>query len=94
MAEQIYYRQADGALVARTASGTDPIKPEPPHGAVLIEKAEYDKALQRIERDRETHRNTVRAEESAQLHEDYEALLAAGVAEATARRLTGFPARA
>lgn len=94
MAEhQIHFRRADGGLGMRTVAG-ETEKPALPEGAVPLTKAAYTKALAEMERGREEHRVSVRAQDGAQVRADYEALIALKMPEATARRLSGYAGEA
>lgn len=56
----------------------------------LVTETEYDAYVAGLAAEREEHLAEVRAQEEAQAREDYEALRAAGVPEATARRMSGY----
>lgn len=64
--------------------------PDPPAGAVVIDKAEYDTIHSEIKAAVAEKREAVEAEDTERTRGDYEALLGAGLPEATARRLSGF----
>lgn len=91
MAEvSLYYRIADGALVARAAAGGDVTEPELPEGATRLSEGEYQTALADVRAQRQEHAADVAAAEQQSQQADYEALRALNVPEATARRLSGY----
>lgn len=89
MATTIYYRMANGAVSERVVEGVEgPIAPPP--GATEITAEEYQQGLAEWEAAREARRAEVQAAEAAEAKQAYEDLIAAGIPEATARRLSGY----
>jgi hypothetical protein len=62
----------------------------PPEGATVITAEDYATRLADIQADNQAAVDQALAEEAQQRQEDYEALLALNVPEATARRLSGY----
>lgn len=86
MEQTYYYQYPDGSIVSVVASGTEPT---PPEGATVLTKADYDTAVTQHEQARQQRDNDTKAAEAANARSDYDALIAAGIPEATARRLSG-----
>jgi hypothetical protein len=86
--EQAYfYRYADGSLVRIDATNT---VPQPPEGAVEITQAEYEAGIAAIEQQRQQDLEATQAAELAAAQDAYNALIAAGIPEATARHLSRY----
>jgi hypothetical protein len=85
--QSFYYLYPDGSVGARTVIGVDEVTH--PDGVVLLSREEYDTRLAAIEAQREADAAEIRQREETERRTDYEALLAAGIPEATARRLSG-----
>lgn len=83
----IYYRLADGALGSRSVSDGEITLPE---GAVVLTAEEYQAALDAAEAERAARAETIRAAEREEARTAYEALVANGIADAVARRLSGY----
>ncbi|WP_309317385.1 hypothetical protein [Streptomyces salinarius] len=86
----LYYRTADGALATQTVSGETAEAPALPEGATELTEAEYAAEFAAIEEARQEHAADLVAADEANQSADYEALRAAGIPEATTRRLTGY----
>lgn len=84
----IYYQYEDGSVAHRVTTGG--AKPATPEGATEISEEEYRAALAAIEDANRERAEERRAEEQARAKADYEALLAAGIPEETARRMSGY----
>lgn len=83
----LFYRAAHGGVGRIDYS--DNTNPRLPEGAVEIYEDEYLEGLEAWQQERDGHVETLRAGERAQAADDLAALLAVGVPEPTARRLTG-----
>jgi len=84
----LHFRHAGGS-VSRLTTSQPPDDVVVPDGAVLITAKAYVKARAEIATGNEAYVGELIAVEKKQQVEDYEALAALGVPEATARRLTG-----
>lgn len=84
----LYFRLPDGSYSMVTVTGDGGY--EPPDGAVQITQAEYEAAVAQIEADNAAAVERAREAERAQARAAYEALLAAGLPEETARYLSGY----
>lgn len=62
----------------------------PPEGAVEIGREEYEQRLADLKGAHAAYLEELLGADERRTREDYEALLAAGVAEATARRVSGY----
>ena len=91
MDRTIYYRFADGSVAEKvvTVPAEDTVV-TPPEGATEITKEQYDTELAAIEAANAAALAETQAADRARQREDYEALLAAGIPEATARRMSGY----
>lgn len=89
MAETYFYRHDNGAFSSRTVDGVEDAI-EPPAGATEISRDEYDAGVAGLEAANAQLAADVMAAEQALAREDYEALIAAGIPEATARRMSGY----
>lgn len=87
MEETFYYKYPDESVGVRTVVGVEEVTHPP--GVTLITAEDYQTRLAEIEAQRQADEAATRASEQSQRAEDYEALLAAGIPEATARRLSG-----
>ncbi|MFF0092672.1 hypothetical protein ACFYSF_22300 [Streptomyces canus] len=88
MAEQtFYYEYPDGSLTERATTAADPVHPE---GATLLTEADYATKLAAAEAAREQQQADIRAEETAQKKAAYEALLAVGIPEDSARQISNY----
>ncbi|MFD9903939.1 hypothetical protein [Streptomyces sp. NPDC059063] len=88
----VYYRGADGVLAERTASGAGAEAPTVPGGAKRLSAKAYRAALEDVRAARQEHAAALQAGDEERLRGDFEALRAAGIPEATARRLSGYTA--
>jgi hypothetical protein len=86
----LHYRTADGALVSRTVSGDQAEAPDLPEGATALTEEEYTAALAQVEADRQAAAEQRQEEAEAAQLADYQALRAAGIPEASARRMSGY----
>jgi hypothetical protein len=86
----LYYRTADGVLTSRVVTGETVEEPALPEGATELTAEQYETALAAVNEARQEHAEELVATDQANAHADYEALLASGIPEATARRLTGY----
>ncbi|WP_327421697.1 hypothetical protein OG763_14230 [Streptomyces sp. NBC_01230] len=77
----------DGALARIEAIGDEVKVPE---GGQLLTEEEYEQRLQQWQEANDAHVAELKAADQARQTEDYEALLAAGLPEATAARLAGY----
>jgi len=87
--ETIYLRYESGKLAVRSGS---PERPDVPADAVEITQAEYDTELAAMQGRRDERLAGIRAAEQQAAQDDYDALVEAGVSEATARRVSGLGA--
>lgn len=85
----IYYQFGDGSVAERVVTGGTGT-PTPPDGAVEITEAEYQAALATIVDENQQGRDDLEEEEQARAKGDYDALIALGMPEETARRLSGY----
>lgn len=91
MERTVYYRYPDGSVEVVTVTvGGDDESPAPPEGAVEIDRQTYEAELAAIEAAREERRRRQADQEQVQQLADYQALTAAGIPEATARRMSGY----
>ncbi|MEU1852936.1 hypothetical protein ABZ499_27635 [Streptomyces sp. NPDC019990] len=86
----LYYRTAAGVLASRTVTGDQAELPALPEGATPLTEAEYADALADVEAQRHAYVEQLAQEAEANQKADYQALRAAGIPEATARRLSGY----
>jgi hypothetical protein len=84
----IYYRTATGSLVM--AETSDGVEPQLPEGAEVVTAETYQAEMDAAEAARETVREQTRLENEQQAHNAYDDLIAAGIPDATARRLSGY----
>lgn len=85
----LYYRLPSGAFAQRTVDG-DELTVALPDGAVEVTAAEYETGVAAI---REANAAATAEQQAAARQAqqaDYDALLAAGIPETTARRLSGY----
>lgn len=82
----LYYR-ADHGGVGRIET-SDNVTPRLPAGAVEITAEEYEAGSEEMRAAHDAYVEGLRAGERAQAADDLRALLAAGIPESTARRLT------
>lgn len=87
VATVVYYKLPDGSF-GRQTSSTGPV--ELPDGAVIITEAEYLELLAAFEAERARRAAETAAAELAQAKADYDVLIALGVPDATARRMSGY----
>ncbi|MGW5925221.1 hypothetical protein ACWF2L_03105 [Streptomyces anulatus] len=87
-----YYRFPDGSFTATEFSGFEEGEAPVPDGAVEITAQEYESGVAALEAAREQWAADQRAAETAAACEDYDALIAAGIPEATARRMSSCAA--
>jgi hypothetical protein len=85
-----YYRTPGGAIgeIRESHPGSTPL----PEGAVELTEQEWQQEMADWQAAKDAHVADLRAADAARQQEDYEALRAAGLPEATARRLSGFQA--
>jgi hypothetical protein len=86
----LYYRTAGGLLTSRVISGEDVETPRVPEGATVLTEAEYAEALAAVQAERAAYAQQLTETDQANQEADYSALIAAGVPDSTARRLTGY----
>ncbi|GAA2685500.1 hypothetical protein [Nonomuraea recticatena] len=63
---------------------------QPPEGAVEISREEYEQRLAVLKSEHAAYVDGLRAEDERRTREDFDALRAAGIPEATARRMSGY----
>lgn len=85
-----YYRTPAGVIgeIQESHAGSTPL----PEDAEEITEQEWQQEMADWQADKDAHIADLRAADAARQQEDYEALRAAGLPEATARRLSGFQA--
>ncbi len=88
MTETFYYLYPDGSFAKRTVTGVDHVRH--PDGVVLLTEQEYAQKLVEFEAQQAADEAAAREAELAQRRADYEALLALGMPEETASRLSGY----
>lgn len=92
MAEEYvrYFRSPAGSIgeITESHQGITPL----PEGAVELTEQEWQQEMADWQAAKDAHVADLRAADAARQQEDYEALRAAGLPEATARRLSGFQA--
>lgn len=83
-----YYRTEAGGIgmVEESHPGSTRL----PAGAVELDKAAYDAATAEWQDAKRQHVDELRAADRARLTDDYDALVAAGIPDVTARRLSGL----
>ncbi|MET7809727.1 hypothetical protein ABZT26_02570 [Streptomyces sp. NPDC005395] len=84
----IYYRTATGSLVMADVS--DGVEPHLPEGAEVLTADEYQAEVDAAEAVREAKREQTRQENAQAARSAYDALIAAGIPDETARRLSGY----
>ncbi|PSK57990.1 hypothetical protein B0E38_01835 [Streptomyces sp. 111WW2] len=78
----------DGSASLMTSTtGEEPPLPKPGR---FVDQTEYEERRDAIRAEREEYVAELQAEDERRTREDYEALIATGVPEATARRLSGY----
>lgn len=75
------------ASVMTTTTGEEPPLAKPGR---FVDREEYENRQAEIRAAREAHIADLQAEDERRTREDYEALIASGIPEATARRLSGY----
>lgn len=88
MGEIIYVQYANGTI-GKLMPG-DGIDLEIPEGATVISGSEYEAQLSALREAHEIYQQELRDAELAALKTDYDELRAAGIPDATARRLSGY----
>lgn len=81
-----YYRHGDGSYSKRVVTGEF----THPEDTVLITEGEHEAAVARITGEHAARVAEIRAVEDAELRTAYEELLALGVSETSARRMSGY----
>lgn len=87
MDETIYYLLAGGGYASVTVTGD--AEYDPPPGATVISQAAYELGVAQVEAANAAYVAGLREAEQQAAQDDYEALVAAGIPEATALRLSG-----
>ncbi|MDX2643465.1 hypothetical protein PV341_07730 [Streptomyces sp. PA03-1a] len=82
----ILYEDGSAGRVQST-TGEEPVLTKPGR---LVDEAEYNEVFEALRAANEAHLAQLQAEDEQRTREDYEALRAAGVPEATARRMSGY----
>ncbi|MDH6489669.1 hypothetical protein [Streptomyces sp. SAI-127] len=85
--QTFYYEHPDGSLTERTTTAAEPVHPE---GVTLLTEADYTTKLAAAEAALEQQHADTRAAETAAKESAYEALLAVGIPEASARQISGY----
>lgn len=85
----VYYRYDNGAYSATTYEGMEPSDVVPPEGATEITQQEYEDGVAEVEAANAAAAAELEAADRQRACDDYAALIAAGVPEATARRMSG-----
>ncbi|MBC9729246.1 hypothetical protein [Streptomyces sp. TRM68367] len=85
--QTFYYEFPDGTVQELVTTDADP---QHPADATLLTEEEYNAKRAAIEQAQAQHRADIQAQEAAESQDDYQALLAAGIPDATARRLSGY----
>lgn len=87
-APRTYWLLYENGALARIEAVGDEV--QVPEGAQLLTEAEYEERVQQWQEDNDAHVAALKAADRARQTEDYEALIALGVPDATARRLSGL----
>ncbi|MTE20264.1 hypothetical protein F0L17_14330 [Streptomyces sp. TRM43335] len=87
--EQTYYVIYDDGSVGRIVTDTG-TEPDLAKAGRFVSQAEYQAAVDALDAEREQQQAEEEAMRSAQAKADYEALVAAGVPEDTAARMSGY----
>lgn len=82
-----YYRYESGRYSMRTTTGEGPVTS--PDGATEITQQEYEAGVAALEAASQESRDEAAAAAQVLACEDYAALIAAGLPEASARRMSG-----
>lgn len=91
MEKTFYYRYDSGALEELTVTVADEDEQVPaPPGATEISREEYEQEFAALEAANEERAAEQRAQEEAAKKAAYEALIAAGIPEASAQQLSGY----
>jgi hypothetical protein len=83
-----YYRHDNGGYEVVTVTGD--AEYVPPAGAVEISQAEYEAGVAAVAAHNDAHLADLRDADRQTALADYQALIAAGIPEETARRLSGY----
>lgn len=85
-----YVIYEDGTLEVLTVVGDPDAEPVLNKPGRIASKIEYDQYLRILEEQHAIYLAEIAAREQQLLKADYDALIAAGIPEATARRITGY----
>ena len=85
-----YIIYEDGSVEAQTLPDIPDVEPVLTKAGRVSGKIEYDQYLFRLNEQNNIWMGETQAREQQLLKADYDALIAAGIPEATARRITGY----
>ena len=85
-----YVIYEDGSVEVLTVTGDPDAEPVLSKPGRIASKIEYDQYLAVLEEQHAIYLAEIAAREQQVLKADYDALIAAGIPEATARRITGY----
>lgn len=89
MGAVLHYRHDGGAVSRHEVLGED-VEIPAPEGATEITEAQYSAVLAKLKKNRQKRVDGLIQADGARALEDFEALRAAGIPDATARRLSGY----
>ncbi|MYX39055.1 MULTISPECIES: hypothetical protein [unclassified Streptomyces] len=84
------YEDGSAGLI-KTTTGEEPVLTKP---GQLVTEEEYTAKFEELRAAHEAHVAQLQAEDEQRTREDYDALIGAGVPEATARRMSGYQGEA
>lgn len=90
MERTFYYRHEGGGYSTRTVVVEDGTEVPPPAGAVEISQSEYRDGVAAVESAHAEYVAGLEEADEVRARADYEALIAAGIPEETARRMSGY----
>lgn len=88
--ETFYVVYDDGSIEQLTMTGTGPLVPVLDKPGRITSKAEYDQYKTVMDERHAIYLAELSAAEQSTMRTDYDALIAAGMPDATARRLSGY----
>lgn len=88
--ETFYVVYDDGSIELLTMTGTGTLEPVLDKPGRITSKAEYDQYKAVLDERHAIYLAELEGAEQAAMKTDYDALIASGVPEATARRLSGY----
>ncbi|GAA2945916.1 MULTISPECIES: hypothetical protein [Streptomyces] len=86
----IYYRYENGSYSERTVSGETDTEIVAPPGATEVTEAEYRDGVAALDAARAAENSAMEAADQERARQSYDDLVAAGIPDETARRLSGY----